>query len=407
MKASETDRGVAWLSNFKPEDQLTARHLLDSVEFVRPDVWWTGLRVLLDSLPGKVSAPIALVPVRELARGQAYFGHDRNAAPKLLLTGSLPGSEGAVATLLNTIRRLEENAGPFTAAPSLKNLRASRAKSIVFVDDYSGSGDRIYKFKHGFHKHSTLRSWTSMKLFNYEVAVYAATALAADRLRKTFGPDRVHIYRVAPTFASRNWSKAQRELIEGLCARYKYGALETPAGGHAGSQGLLAFSHTAPNNLPPILWQKFGPAHDGAPWRPFFLGKAVPPDLQPLFAPRTEKEETAAALLQIPRRRSHESLQSQFAPVVWRKLLLVLLAIARNPRTDLRIGELTSLALADVLATLAQARRCGLVSTTSYHLTDAGRAELRHAERLLLPGEGMGLLGRDEPYYPSSLRVGR
>jgi hypothetical protein len=407
MRASETERGIRWLSNFSPGDQPTAQLLLDAIEFVGQDELWEALRGVLGKLPSQIPTPITLVPVREVQAGQAYFGADRNATPKLLNARSLPGSEGTISTLLNSVWRLDKQAGPFTAAPSLANMRAARTRSVVLVDDFSGSGDRILKFKYSFHKHPTLRAWRSRQLIDYHAAVYAATLRAAERLARRLGRDRVHIHRVAPTFHSRPWSSAQIIAVEDLCRRYRYGLLYTDPLGHGRSRGLIAFAHTAPNNLPPILWQQHGPSHHGGPWRPFFLGKAIPLDLQSLFGREIGPRPPAVGLAKASSAAAWRSVESQFTPPAWRELLQVLIAVARNPRTDLALADIAGLPLADALATLRLARAAALVTSGGIHLTDNGRAELKHATGLRQPADEVQLKGSTEPYYPRSLRVGR
>ncbi len=203
MQPSETDRGKRWLENFRRRDRSAATVLLDSLEFVSADKLNNGLQQLIGNLPKTIKAPIALVPVRELGSRQHYFrSTQRDATPALLLPSSFPGSEAIIANIAGGLRRQQGNSGPFVATPSLRNLRLARCRSILFIDDFSGSGDRIIKFHEKFRTHPTIRSWESYKLVEYHVAVYAATKIAYDRLTKRFGRQNIHIERMCPTFSN-------------------------------------------------------------------------------------------------------------------------------------------------------------------------------------------------------------
>jgi hypothetical protein len=105
------------------------------------DALRNGLLDLISGLPGRLSTPIALVPVRALAPGQTYFPIGRNAKPKLLLSQSFPGSEALIANFLTGARRAGARPKPFVASPSLANMRAAQCRSILLVDDFAGSGD--------------------------------------------------------------------------------------------------------------------------------------------------------------------------------------------------------------------------------------------------------------------------
>ncbi|WP_425532030.1 phosphoribosyltransferase-like protein [Ancylobacter koreensis] len=199
MEVSETLRGRNWLSNFAPEQQVVAKRLLDAVELVGQDQFRNGLVRLISGLPKKVQKPIALVPVREMAPGQNYFGPDKNASPRLLNSGSFPGSEGIVANVLGALRRQNGNEGAFVAAPSLKNMRAARCRTILYVDDFSGSGKRILDFHRSFMTSKTMKSWKSYGLVKFHVALFAATPHAREVLNFTFGDQNVHVVTLPPT----------------------------------------------------------------------------------------------------------------------------------------------------------------------------------------------------------------
>lgn len=378
--------------------------MLDSIELVGQDALRNGLSQLIEKLAEGVDKPIALVPVRELGRGQRYFQTGRDAPARLLLPQSFPGSEALVASMLTGVRRADGTARTFVEAPSLRNMRGARCGTILLVDDFSGSADRIRDFYRGFRAHPTLRSWASYHRIEYHVACFAATQMALRKLERIFGEDRVHLHMMCPTIPTRGWDADQVARVKRLCADYASSTLLCDPLGYSGTGGLLAFSHSAPNNLPVILWQQFRAGHPG--WKPFFIGKGVPEDIRALFSltDAERQRESAARQLRQPR----------LALVDWsllpsqetQNMMMVLAAIARCPRDRHLVAQLTGLSLpavrraADLCITLKLIDR-------SFHLTDRGRSELRHARKVTLPGDDFQLNGSGEPYYPQQLRAGR
>jgi hypothetical protein len=404
MQPSETEHGRRWLSNFAEDDRSAASLLLDSLDFVGQNELRAGLQQLIESLAKEIPTPIGLVPVRELAPDQSYYKTtNRNAKPPLLLSTSFPGSEAIVANIAGSLRRQRGNAGPFVSSPSLRNLREARAKSILYIDDFSGSGGRLIKFHKQFRRHPTIRSWESYGLINYHVAAYAMTRSAYDRLTITFGSDNIHIVRICPTFSNQNWTSLELYHVERVCREYASDNLEEYALGYNDSRGLMVFSHSAPNNLPTILWQLYFGVH----WEPFFSDKAIPIDLMPLFDEPTYEIRLKSSLRRLGQSRLAEGDWRHEASPRLTNVLLVLAAIARRARNEIRIAELTGLSHREISAIIESCRHWNLVGSKGLHLTDKGLSELRHAKGISLSEERVTLKGSTEFYYPRSLRVGR
>lgn len=402
MQPSETEHGQRWISNFDEGDQSAAKLLLDSLELVGQDELRKGLQGLARDLAKEIRTPIALVPVRELAAAQHYYGPDRNAKAPVLLPTSLPGSEAIIANIISGLRREDENSGPFIASPSLRNLRQARCRSIVFVDDFSGSGSRISQFFEIFRKHPTLRSWKSYKLIDFHFAVYAITRAAHERLSRIFGEENIHFVKMCPTFSSQKWTKGELLAVEKICKQYAN--FRIPAFGYSNSRALVAFSHSAPNNLPAVLWQRHSSRRD---WNPFFIDKAVPEDLEPLFVEQTYELRLQAALNRLGQKRLVTGHWQNVASDELQNVLLVLAAIARKPRNLMMISEVTRLPYREISKIVENCKGWGLIGKNSLRLTDTGRSELEHAKTIALPNEDISLKGTTEFYYPSALRVGR
>lgn len=405
MNPSETERGKAWLSNFSEDEQVPARLLLDALDLVGADRLRTDLVMKIEDLARTLPTPIALVPVRALDKTQSYYPtHSRDARAQLLNSNSFPGSEAIVANLAGSLRREEENDGPFVAAPSLRNMRAARCRTVLFIDDFSGSGDRILGFDGAFRRHPTIKAWLSRKWIKIHVVVFSATGSAAYRLQQHFGADCVHAHRMCPTFDDRAWTVTERQAVERLCRDHYIPTSKANAYGYKNSRGVMAFLHSVPNNLPPILWH--GGRRLGSGWQSFFLNQAVPSDLFPLFGDASPEQRADEALMRLGQRRLALGSWRGMAGIETTRILLVLSALSRRPATIARVMSSTGLAHSEIGAILRACRVWGLVGTT-LRLTDAGLKELAHAKGITLRDEIPALHGSKEPYYPRSLRVGQ
>lgn len=404
MNPSETPRGIAWLENFLDDERPMAQMLIDSLDLVGQDRLRNGVHGLVTRLSQVLRTPIALVPVREVVAGYRYYKGDRNAKANIMLKHSLPGSEAIIANIATGLRRELESGGSFTAAPSLSNLRDAKCRAILFLDDFSGSGDRIIAFDNAFRRHPTMQSWLSYGLLQIHVAAFAITNDAEQRLKRHFGQNNVHPLHICPTFASQKWTPSEEKAIKALCRKYYCPKVSVGPFGYNNGKALMAFSHSVPNNIPPILWQKDSPAVNN--WNRFFAKKAVPDELSSIFGDTSPFEKAEQVL--------HRLGQIRLVSGGWRnaatgdttKILMVLAAVARRPRSFSRILELTGLSSLEVERMLNACRGWKLVGPTN-RITDAGLRELAHAKKISLRDEISPLQGSDESYYPRMLRVGR
>lgn len=404
VEPSQTPQGLAWLSNFRACEQTAARLLLDALDLVGQDRLRDGLIELALRLAGELPGPVALIPVREMAPGQSYYKGDKNAKASLLLSNSFPGSEAVVANFASSLRRASGGRGDFVASPSLRNMREAKCRTVLFLEDFCGSGKRILDFYDAFHRHPTMKSWLSYGIIKVHVATFAITSKSEERLKRRFGDDRVHYHQICPTFATRSWTANERQLIEDLCRKYYSPELAVGPYGFEEGRVLMAFSHSVPNNVPPILWQRTSPIVKD--WSPFFLGKAVPHELTSLFRYSSPDDRAEEVLTRLGQLRLAMGDWRAVAEADTTKIVLLLAAIARRPRTLTTISELTGLTSVEITRGLTACRRWGLVGAT-LRLTDSGIRELKHAKNIRLHEEITTLRGSTESYYPRSLRVGR
>lgn len=404
MLLSDTPRGQNWLRNFPLDEQAAARLLLDSILLVGQDALRESMTALIEEVANKLDTPIALIPVRELAPGQAYYQPGKDAKPRILLPNSFPGSEAIIASILHGVRRAQSGTNPFVAAPSLKNMRDARCKTVLLVDDFAGSGNRIASFLKGYRKHPTLRSWSSYGCIEYHVAVFSATPKAKAKLDKVFGPDNVHIYSICPTIANRRWEAREEDAVRKMCGRYQSSAIYCHALGYDATGALIAFSHSAPNNLPVILWQQHRAGYPG--WQAFFNDKGVPSDIHSLFGKTDDERRRASALARMRQKNLASLAWAQLPSTQIADMVLVLAAASRRAKAPPQIAELTGLSVPDVERALKLCQGLQLIDRR-LHLTDSGRAELDHARTIRLLADDFQLNGSTDPYYPQQLRAGR
>lgn len=395
-RLSDTDDGQRWLKNFLPDDIPLATTLLDSLHFLSEDIFRAGLRQLLTEIIEEEAtiAPMALYPVRPPPKSPDYVepAPDRPYAPD-------DGSEHIVANIVAEVVRTYQGQRDVLALPSQIELRDRRCRTIVLVDDYFGSGDTITRYLDRWWANRTIRSWRSYRLIRFVLVTYACSPMAKRELTKNRLVDDLRVVEFGFDFESAAWSEAEIEAIRHLCRRYANN--KALALGHKGSEGLLVMAHTVPNNLPQIFRNGRGPRK---PWWGFF-----PPGYRRLSAEQLVAlgNYRPGKALQTPAKRLENTslIEAGTDPALGRSLLRLLGALQRGPRTDDRLMRELTLTIFELQNLIKFAGRLGLLDE-GRQLTDAGRAELRHA-RLRADRGWFGLEGSTEPYYPQTLRGAR
>ncbi|WP_157220414.1 phosphoribosyltransferase-like protein [Flavisphingomonas formosensis] len=369
---SDHPRVVAWLENFGLPRRDTAQLLVDALELVSE----TDLRrelgtTMLELLP-TLAGPVAAFPAREVPPENPAHAEGR-AGPYLLLEPGLPGSEAVLANILTGVLRQGGDTVGLLDGHDLHHLREHKVRTILLLDDFSGSGSQLIKFHKALRRHKTIRSWISYHLIDFHVLAYAATEKAARLLRRRFGDAKVHIVRACPTFDGAGWTPEQRSEVEALCRASAGRRNKNWALGYRDSRALIAFEHTAPNNLPYILWKV------ATGWNSLFEYKGVPNDLLRLFTMRPEPP--------------HEPLVGSAGAA---RIGQTIDLLGRRVHDAGNIAEVLRVSIAEAERLLRLAQSLGLTNAR-HRLTDAGRAELKrwraaHPVRVLP--------NRDEPYYP-------
>lgn len=377
----------AWLNNFDAPDRPAAALLLRSLAVVdettfRDQLFTELLRTVDASAP-----PVAIYPVWDISSSNVI---EPRSSPPL----RRPGSEAIVANIGRNVAMMRK--GLTLAQPSLSDLRSKRVRTVVFADDYAGSGSRALEFTDAWRRNRTIQSWKSGGYLRLRYVCYSHSTFARQQIEATRFYASVFAVRSGLDFSSAMWTEQERSRIRRLCSDYAH--KKELAFGFRSSEGLVVFQHTVPNNIPSVFLQRVGPR--GEPWTPLFSRGELGPSFaqvgirQP--APSTEalKQLTRTSRLPIA---TASRLRDQLPDVV---LLLGLLrgGVRDDEKLCSALGVNTR-QLQQLLDVCEQNALCD----RSRHLTNRGREEVR-ASLVRRVRTSPNLIGSDEYYCPRYVR---
>jgi hypothetical protein len=360
--------------------------------------------MLIEQEAATVQAPIALVPIRKVQEDYSYFKiGNRNSVPKILLSGSLPGSEGLIANLAKAARKADTTQRLMTGIASLRNLRDAKCTAIFFLDDCVGSGKRATDFIKAFSRHPTIKSWRSYPQLEFRVLVYSASTVGITKIaaRKV----SIRYVRTFPMFSEMNWCDREEAAVEALCKKYSSRQDEF-ALGFGETKGMLVFAHSVPNNLPAIIWRGGTNPMSGKRWTPLFPERSVPTELLPAFRESSFQTRVETRLARLGQSKLSGGRWLKHTDDYVRKVILVLSSVARTTRTADRISEVTGLSTLEARSILDSCRKWGLISANG-RLSASGSNEILHAKKLSEKTDREILRAPSEFYYPQSLRKAR
>lgn len=405
---SRTPRGIRWLKQFKPVDQQVAAEFADALLLLNETDVADAVRDGIEELAKTTRLRrrvIAVYPEREFDKNPIFkadkiAGRDgiirmrafgSNGPAPLAPLGDSPrvGSEGWMATIVS--QSVGARKKMLANRPGPDRIRSRQADMILIATDFIGSGKRVCDMLDKFMEVASVRAWRSNDWIEFAVVAAAGTATGITTVEAHRTRPTVKVITPAPTLATyRDQAKAEawRYLI------HNYGPSYDRGGGRFGFQdggALIAFNYRAPNNTPLIFH-----SHRGG-WTPLLPGPASS-DVRAAFglAPLPDRLAASGNALapesdlltgETKLKRILESVQGQ-----WRDTLVV------------GFAERTNLTVPEVLDTVAEARKIGLLDHKG-RLTDLGHTFLGDAERLVKRDKTVPT--RELPYYPRSLRVPR
>ncbi len=223
-----------WLDQFADSDKDVAARTLDCVEFIGSGRIDAAFRQILAALPG-------------WNRNRAA----RQGEWRFVAFSTSAGESGDA--MIHRFRRANNMSHPnfdqlFIHPSSLAQARLSTADTVVFIDDFTGSGDQaIGKWQNVFAE--ILADVPTVYL-----AVVAASMQVARRIREetaiqvmsdiNLGQDD-NIFNAACA----RFSAAEKTVIHAYCVRVD----SVQPGGYGDCGFLVIFAHDCPNNSIPIL----------------------------------------------------------------------------------------------------------------------------------------------------------
>lgn len=403
---SGTSTGQSWLRNFDEADRPTAADLVDALMLVSANEFDTrivGMLVDLERAAARKNERIAIYAEREMPVGDdftvpAFFPNTeigRATGPGIQPVVVDPqrqsvGSEGIVAALITKFCAAHRSTT--LSHPGPDDLRVHRARKIVLVTDFIGSGERMRKMLDAFWNVATIRSWASYKLISFEVVCYSATDRGQSLVQYHATKPIVRTFAACPTLREAFEGMKLKE-IEALCFKYPKKSREWL--GFHGTGSLIAFSHGIPNNAPAIFHSSRGG------WRPLFVGRSTQmSDLNAMADTAAEIEQRSQALLGV---RNARQVLSTAVGEQWTYTMMILLTIRGGATSPMTISARTRVPLQSVEEVVALASKAGWLRP-NMRLTPMGRRELRsllrwggNASELAFP--------HGELYFPKQLRA--
>lgn len=238
-------RVVRWLAQFPDEDLTLALQIIQSVRYVN------GLNLR------SMTAQLLKIAVDELKKR----GHKRLG---FVAVGN-PGSGSSVVA--RVLRDLVRGQHRMLSMVDLISLKPGQIEALVFVDDFSGTGNTLQKWWQNVE--SLVRPTGS--------AVYVGLLLLNERARDLI-EKFAHVLAVdellgsADVFSNENrgFSVSEKATLLEHCRRTGCGPEYERGRGQCGL--LLSFKHGCPNNSLPVLWFSGKPAKK---WRPLFNRRAI------------------------------------------------------------------------------------------------------------------------------------
>lgn len=360
------------------------------------------LQGMTQRLLAKLPRPVALFSVQDVPRNLRTTGWYTDPTQF--------DSDGSELLVQNQNFKLRS--ASVLAEVSVDEMRSASVRSIVFVTDYMGSGGEVERYFDFFWRNKTIRSWHSLGLIKFHLVAYGISRRAHARVSMHKYIRLAEFEEAGLDFESAPWSRAELDGVREVCR--KYAANPSRALGWLGSEGLVIFGHTVPNNLPHILYQSSPPAgsHNWISFVP--ESRQLGLDLEEIALQIGQRPATDAALLiekvkarsprlsAMPTRLADRLALTSLSATHEYPLILLLVAIRNGITSELDLMSVCNMRRARLAEVRGIAERVGYLSDTG-SITTLGRLFLfRHSravKRISTPPPQP-----TDPYYPRQLR---
>jgi len=260
---SSTPEAEAWLNQFDTQDRPTAKLLLNKLQIIPSNQVFQSIEFEIGNRLNRIQTPAMLVPVTPST------SQPQNSS----LFPSLQGSEGHISSICKTL--VKNHPDKLFEPSNISCLKEKQCRSIIFIDDNSGSGENICNYLKSCWDNptfgKTLKSWHSYHLLEFIILAYSITDHARGEITKNKWVDSIIPVHKTPTI----WSEFKNSdliKIEQLCKNYPKGSALPLGYQNIGS--LMAFSHSAPDTLPAVFIES------NSKWSPLFPNRRIPQALQ-------------------------------------------------------------------------------------------------------------------------------
>lgn len=399
-----TERGQQWLSQFSPEDIECAERLVASLTLVSHIEFERNLLLMLEGFLKDSDGSVALFSVREVDWDESFFDSsvffdDGREKIDSLTRGSDHGSESRIA---NTIRNFcNRHPRKTLNHPTLDDMRKESCRTILFVDDFIGSGNRVWKYINSFWKERSIVSWHSLKYLKFNVIAYSGTESGITYVSDHKSEPEVKIFRDCPSIDQMPWLPAHKRAVRDLIREYGRYAHKRSSmwGGYRNTMGTMIFEHGCPNNVPAILWGSF---NSNEAWKPLFPERAVGADESSAFPPEIVRDDPVSLLIDVGQRKLASAIPQLHKSYEGELMLLLLALLAKGQRKISTLSYATGLSQANCSALIERCIKFGLI-TISKRLTKQGLMELNAARKSGVVKPFSLEIGTDN-HYPVSLR---
>lgn len=381
MKLSEHPLGIQWLRQFDAHDVHAARLLIDTLKLVSLEECEVAIGRLLEELCLNLAGPIAIFTIDK----------------KLIDPSSPPGNEGRLAHLIRNIERLLRP--NILIEPDEGQMRTSKIKHIVIIDDFIGSGQRMLDYWKEWGSKS-IKSWLSSKRCHLSIAGYAAYDYGLKRIRrkiKTIDDDDFH-FSIKLQRDRSYWPRAIREFCEKQGERTElrqwplgYGDLMCP----------LVFQHGCPDNCATVLWS------NGLDFQALFPNRGVHPSFAECFRLSNNSVRNAELLWRTGQFSLALSLIDKIAagtPTPEYSSLITILGLLLRGVSPQNLSGLMTLQNSEVENLLVQGRELGLLSDR-FEMTPFGRDLVKRSRKsFITSAQKEGANGPPSMYFPDQFQ---
>ena len=381
-KLIHTKQGKKWLAQFDLLDQGAAIRLANSLTLVSHTEFERNLVDKIRETASSVDGVVSVFAIRKLS------------------ASSNQGSEVRVANIIRNICRSDPE--KFLNHPEIRSMREAKCRAIVLVDDFIGSGDRVWGFLNGFWLKPTITSWLSLKYIEFHVVVYSGTEDGINRVSEHKSKPQISIYRDTPTFRSMPWSKETKDEVDKLCE--KYGRISNKNRkkmwwGYNKGMTTLVFEHGCPNNTPSILWE---PGFKDSAWIGLFPNRTISSSTLSVFPPEIVRGDPLQVLQDVGQTKLANSVSLLRRGEMGQTILLLLALVAKGQRKHSTLCFATGLNSQECERILEKCIKWQFL-TPQKRLTKRGLAEINAARKPRIAVSKTLERGSDY-YYPRQLR---